>query len=288
METLLTQNNTHDSASASTPLHAILRYHALTQSVPDFAVLLTSAIQFCFASSLTSTISQRDIYRCLASGPLISQQFRSEFEKALSGTFVGGISEERGWGSVVVQFGTALRDNRISLSETEQKQPSQTEVPSKRRRKNDGRAAPVTSSSGLLPIGAGAFATLSRVMTITLQTAYGRGQGYERHGKAEDVLRIVDLVSKTWREDVPSSVGEEVTAGILRLRKAEELLRREAVPVQSTVAASQGEAFFEQVRMLLQYRSGHSLSFVFYILRPAFNCRPTVFWNPPTFSLSLE
>jgi hypothetical protein len=236
-----------------------LRYHALTQSVPDFAVLLISAIQFCFSSTLTSAMAQRDIYRRLATGPLISPDFRRELEKALSGTFVGGISEERGWGSVVAQLGKALRDNTVLLGEAARPSP-QAEAPSKRRRKNDGRAAPVTASSDLLPTGAGAFAILSRIMNITLQTAYGKGQGYEKQGKAEDVLRIVDLVSKTWREDPPSPTSEEVTASILRLRKAEELLRREAVPKQSGVANSHGEAYFEQVRILSPFLPGRFLT----------------------------
>lgn len=246
-----TQSGTDSSSST---IHAILRYHALTQSVPDFADLLISTLQFCFSSTLTSTMAQRDIYGRLASGPLISAEFRRELEKALAGTFVGGISEERGWGRVITQFGAALRDSYLLSAETAQTQGSQTDAPSKRRRKNNGQAALVAPSPNLLPTGAGAFAVISRLMALAMQTAYCRGQGYEKHGRAEDILRIVDLVSESWRKDLPCPVSEEVTAGVLRLRKAEELLRREAYPSSSVIVTNRTEAYFEQVRRLSHAR----------------------------------
>lgn len=196
-------------------------------------------------------MSQRDIYRRLASGPLVSPDFRAHFGKALNGSFVGGISAERGWGQVVTLFGTALQDSDSRLKTETAKQPQDqpsTEAPSKRRRKNDGSSAPLTSSTSPLPAGAGTFGILSRLLATVLYTAYSKGQGYEKFGKAEDVLRIVDSVATAWRDDVASSVSEEVAAGILRLRKAEELLRREVSAGQAVLVQGRGEAFFEQVR----------------------------------------
>lgn len=195
-------------------------------------------------------MTQREIYRRLASGPLVSPDLRADFEKALNGTFVGGISEERGWGKVVTQLGNALNDSTAQLKTEAAKQPQeqpQTEAPSKRRRKNDGSSAPVLSTAAPLPAGAGAFGILSRILATVLYTAYGKGQGYEKHGKAEDVLRIVESVATAWQQNTASAVSEEVAAGVLRLTKAEELLRRE-VTGQSVGVQGHGEACFEQVR----------------------------------------
>jgi hypothetical protein len=245
------QNDTASPASGvSSPIEVVLRYHTLTQSIPAFAELLIAAIQYGFASSFLTILSQRDIYRRLASGPLVSPEFRTSFEKALNGTFVGGISEERGWGNVVTLLGAALRDSTTQLRTEGARQSleqPQSEAPSKRRRKNDGSSAPVASNTGTLPIGAGTFGIVSRLLATALCTAYGKGQGYEKFGKAEDVLRIVDSVAAAWRETAASTASEEVASGVLRLRKAEELLRREIVAGQAVPAQGRGEAFFEQV-----------------------------------------
>lgn len=269
------QNDTASPASdASSPIEVVLRYHSLTQSIPAFAELLIAAVQYCFSSSVLTIMTQRDIYRRLASGPLVSPEFRAHFEKALNGTFVGGISEERGWGKVVTLLGAALQES-TSLLKTEgadqsSEQP-QSEAPSKRRRKNDGSSAPVVTTTGALPVGAGTFGVVSRLLATTLCTAYGRGQGYEKSGKAEDVLRIVDSVATAWRENVVSAVSEEVASGILRLRKAEELLRREVVAGQAVPVQGRGEAFFEQVSSPRLRTLGNKLTLASF--RPTCSCR---------------
>lgn len=245
------QNDATTSApDTSSPIEVVLRYHALTQSVPAFAELLIAAIQYCFTSKILSNVPQRDIYRRLASGPLVSTDFGAHFEKALHGTFVGGISEERGWGKVVSLFGTALQESssRLKTEGAKQSDQSPAEAPSKRRRKNDGSSTAVISNTGLLPAGAGPFGIVSRLLAAVLYTAYGKGQGYEKYGRAEDVLRIVDSVASAWRENADSASDEEVAAGILRLRKAEELLRREVILGRACIRAGHGEAVFEQVR----------------------------------------
>ncbi|KAJ9095632.1 hypothetical protein QFC21_005504 [Naganishia friedmannii] len=231
-----------------------LRYHTLTQSTPEFAALLASVVQYCFSPAISVTTAPRDVYVRLASGPLVSAEFQNQLEKAVSGAFVGGVSEERGWGKVVICLGDALRraKQQLEVAPTETSAKTQGEVPSKRRRKNDGSSAPVSSSTGNLSGPAGSFAVVSRLLAVVLQAAYTKGHGYEKTGKADDVLALVDRVADVWQTKIDGTFGDEVTAGLLRLSKADQLLRRESCEAAQPVVHGQNEALFEQANLQLQ------------------------------------
>ncbi|KAJ9111384.1 hypothetical protein QFC19_001152 [Naganishia cerealis] len=235
-------------------IQVALHYHTLTQSIPEFATLLASVVQCCFSSAVSDTMPYRDIYVHLASGPLVTAEFSKQLEKAASGAFVGGISEERGWGKAVTCLGEALRRNlqQIQVAKTETSSKAQSEVPSKRRRKNDGTSAPVSSAIVELSAPAGTFAILSRLMAIVLQAAYAKGHGYEKNGRADDVLALVDKIGDLWHGETNDAFGDEATAGLIRLRRADQLLRREFFDVVHTAAQGQPETRFEQTNLQLQ------------------------------------
>ncbi|KAJ9114638.1 hypothetical protein QFC22_005513 [Naganishia vaughanmartiniae] len=229
-------------------IQVALRYHTLTQSIPDFAALMALVVQYCFSSTVTTT-TPRDIYVRLASGPLVTIEFQNQLEKAASGAFVGGVSEERGWGKIVICLGDALRREQQLLEAATIDTPvqAQTEVPSKRRRKNDGTSAPVSSSTVDLSGPAGSFAVLSRLLAVVLHAAYAKGHGFEKNGKADDVIALVDRVADVWKVQAGGTFGDEVIAGLTRLRRVDQLLRREVYEVVQPVVEGQNEALFEEV-----------------------------------------
>jgi hypothetical protein len=230
-------------------IQVVLRYHTLTQSLPEFAALLASVVQYCFSPAISFTTSLNDIYIRLASGPLVSAEFQNQLEKAASAAFVGGVSDDRGWGQMVICLGDALRSEkqRMEVVTTETSGKAQSEVPSKRRRKNDGTSAPVSSSTVDLSGPAGCFAIVSRLLAVVLHAAYAKGHGYEKNGKADDVLVLVDRVADAWKTRVDGTFGDQVAAGLIRLSRADQLLRREVYETVQPASQSQNEALFEQV-----------------------------------------